>query len=52
MSSESAPKVVHERRRVVYLGFVHAELLDDNLLDLLLNGHESSKLVDSSDDWD
>ena len=49
-------KIIDERRGVIHLAFVHAELLDDDLLHSLFNRHESSqtvcKLIDSSYDGD
>jgi len=35
-------QVVHEGGVQVHLAFIHAKLLDNNLLHLLLNGHDSS----------
>src|ERR1035441_6202840 len=47
-------KIIHEGGRIIYLTFVHPQLLDDDLLHSLFNRHESSqtvcKLIDSSDD--
>src|SRR5712691_6283912 len=37
-------EVIDETRRGIDLRFVHAELLDDDLLDLLLNGHAPSRI--------
>ena len=51
VSSESAPKVVHERSGGGHFAFIHTELLDDNLLYAFFDaGHSdfSSDIGDSA----